>query len=279
MANNGHAGRVLPSRLLSTSDSLGWSGVRALHYADPAETGEFASGSDRLLVVLVTGGRYRIESRHGKSWLGASYRPGSVGVTAPGTMSVLRWRSTSAEPMESVHLHLDPVAAGGARFPDALTVQDEYVSASTRALSRALASGAPALYAESVAQGLAAHLAYRVGQLPQERAAAPPPLSDAQVARVVEYMRAHLGEDVTVDDLAAVAMVSKFHFIRAFSAATGVTPYRYLRRMRLETAAGLLRRTPDAVARIAVLCGYRSSGQFARAFRDEYGVPPQLYRR
>ena len=249
-----------------------------MRYADPAETGEFVSGSERLLVVLVTDGRYRIESRHGGSWRRASYRPGAVGVTAPGNVSVLRWRSVSAEPMESVHLHLDPAVAEGVRFPDALTLRDEYVGASARALSRALASRAPALYADSLAQGLAAHLAYRAGRVPQRLAVAPA-LSDGDVGRVVEYMRAHLGEDVTVDDLASVAMVSKFHFIRAFSAATGVTPYRYLRRMRLEVAAELLRRTPDAVARIAVLCGYRSSGQFARAFRAEYGVAPQLFRR
>jgi AraC family transcriptional regulator len=92
-------------------------------------------------------------------------------------------------------------------------------------------------------------------------------------------MRAHLGDDVTVDDLAAVARVSKFHFIRAFALAAGTTPYRYLRRMRLETAAGLLRRTRHSVARIALDCGYRSTGQFARAFRAEYGVPPTLFRR
>jgi len=269
----------LPSELVRSSDALGWRAVRAAHYADPGVAEEFVTRSERLLLVLVTSGRYRIESRHGGSWRRASYRPGSIGVTAPGNTSVLRWRSTPGEAMESLHLHLEPGAADGAVFPDALTVHDGYVSASAWALSRALTSQAPALYADSLAQGLTAHLAYRLARPSPRPAPAPSPLSDREVARVVDYMRAHVGDDITVDDLAAVARVSKFHFIRAFSAATGVTPYRYLRRMRLETAAELLRRTPDAVARIAVRCGYRSSGQFARAFRAEYGVPPQLYRR
>jgi len=270
---------ALPSRLVRDSGALGWRAVRVAQYADPGVAEEFETRADRLLVVLVTSGRYRIESRAGGSWRRASYRPGSIGVTAPGNVSVLRWRSASSEAMESVHLHLDPGGADGARFPDALTLHDEYVAASARALSRALASQAPALYADTLAQGLTAHLAYRFARPAGRSGAALAPLSDREVGRVVEYMRAHLGADVTVDELAAVARVSKFHFIRAFSAATGVTPYRYLRRMRLEVAAELLRRTPDAVARIALLCGYRSSGQFARAFRAEYGVPPQRYRR
>jgi AraC family transcriptional regulator len=272
----------LPSRLLRSSDALGWRTVRALTYADPAEADPFVSGSDSLLVVLVAGGRYRIESRHGSSWRAASYRPGSIGVTAPGNTSVLRWRSTSPEPMTSLHLQLDPAAAGGVSFPDALSLDDPYVAVSARTLSQALSADAPALYADSLAQALAARLAHLAGQ-PVRRSRAPRaavlPLSDVEVGRVVEYMRAHLGDDLTVDDLAAVARVSKFHFIRAFAMAAGVTPYRYLRRMRLETAAELLRRSPASVARIALECGYRSTGQFARAFRAEYGVPPTLFRR
>ncbi|MGA5304089.1 helix-turn-helix domain-containing protein [Nucisporomicrobium flavum] len=267
----------LPSRLLAASDSLGWRHVRAARYADPAETEPFLTRSDKLLLVLVTSGRYRIESRRGVSWRAASYRPGSVGITAPGNASVLRWRAASSEPMESLHLHLDPGAAGGAAFPDALTLHDAYVVASARVLSEALSVQAPALYADSVAQGLTVHLAHRFGK--PVRQPAPAALSDREVGRVVEYMRAHLGDDVSLDALAGVARVSKFHFLRAFAAATGVTPYRYLRRLRLEVAAGMLRRTADPVARIALLCGYRSSGQFARAFRAEYGVPPHLFRR
>jgi AraC family transcriptional regulator len=271
----------MPSRLVRSSDALGWRTVRALTYADPAETGPFVSGSEGLLVVLVASGRYRIESRHGHSWRAAEYRPGSIGVTAPGHASVLRWRSTSPEPMESLHLHLDPAAAGGVTFPDALNLHDAYVTASARTLAEALSAGAPALYADSLAQALAAHLAYLAGQPTRRQATRPAalPLSDVEVRRVADYMRAHLSEDVTVDDLAAVARVSKFHFIRAFALTTGLTPHRYLRRMRLETAAELLRRTPDSVARIALRCGYRSAGQFARAFRVEYGAPPALFRR
>ncbi len=269
----------LPSRRIATSAGLGWRSVEALRYEDPPATDAFGTTAEGLTVVLVTSGHYRIESLHGGRWHRAAYRPGSIGVTAPGNRSVLRWRSSGHEPMESLHLHLDPGPAGGARFPDALTLHDEYVLAAARTLARAMAAGAPALYADSVAQALVLHLAHRTAAPhPRDRQRVVP-LSDAEVGRVTDYMRARLSEDLTVDELASVAAVSKFHFIRAFATSTGLTPYRYLRRMRLEAAAALLRGTPDTVARIAVLCGFRSAGRFATAFRAEFGVSPTAYRR
>ncbi len=91
-------------------------------------------------------------------------------------------------------------------------------------------------------------------------------------------MRAHLADDVTVDDLAAVVNVSKFHFIRTFAAGAGLTPSRYLRRLRARTAAELLTTTTMPVAAVAAHCGYRSAGQFAAIFRTHHGVSPSAYR-
>jgi AraC family transcriptional regulator len=267
---------ALPSRLLASSDRLGWRSVDARAYADPPYTEAFRTLSPKLLLVLVTSGRYRIESRHGGTWRGAAYRPGSLGISAPGNLSELRWRSLDPAPMRSLHLHLDPSAAGDAVFPDALTVHDQFAGAAARALARALETRAPALYADSLAQALVTHLAYRVVQPAASRPALP--LSDREVDRIADYMRAHLGEDITVEDLAAIVNVSKFHFIRTFAATTGRTPVRYLRGLRLETAAQLLRTTTLSVARVAVACGYRSAGQFGAAFRGEYGASPTEFR-
>ncbi|AGZ41374.1 helix-turn-helix domain-containing protein [Actinoplanes friuliensis] len=268
--------QTLPSRLLTSSEGLGWRSIEARTYADPPSAEAFSSSYPRLLLVLVTSGRYRIESRHGRSWRAAAYRPGSVGISAPGNQSELRWRSTGPSPMRSLHLHLDPAVAGKSAFPDALTVRDQFVSAAAGAVARALEAGAPALYADSLAQALVAHLAHRTAQPAPRRPV--PALSDTEVRRVTDYMRARLADDISVEDLAAVVNVSKFHFIRTFALTTGVTPFRHLRALRLETAAHLLRTTTLSVARVAAACGYRSAGQFGAAFRSAYGVSPAGFR-
>lgn len=75
----------LPSRMLRSSDGLGWRSVHASVWRDPPVAEEFRlAPSADLLVVLVTSGSYRIGSWGGRSWREAAYRPGSLGVTAPG---------------------------------------------------------------------------------------------------------------------------------------------------------------------------------------------------
>jgi AraC family transcriptional regulator len=273
----------LPSRLLRSSEVLGWRQVHASTWRDPPVADEFRRApTPDLTVVLVTSGSYRIESRGGGSWRGAAYRPGSVGITAPGRGVRLRWRAAGPQPMESLHLRLSAGLVGEALsaygrtpadLPDALTVNDDYVAAAAGALARALHEGAPPLYADAVAQGLVAHLAHR--SIPGIR---PAPLASLDTGRVIEHMHDHLGDDVDLDGLAAVAAMSKFHFVRSFRAATGLTPHRYLTMLRMRRAAGLLRTTSLSIRQVASACGYQSPSRFASAFRREHGVSPARYR-
>ena len=273
---------MLPSRMLRTSDPLGWRSVHASTWRDPPVAEEFRRApTAELTLILVTSGSYRIESRHGGGWRAAVYRPGSLGVTAPGRGVRLRWRAESPHPMESLHLRLDPalveetLTAYGmtpATLPDELTMNDEYVIAAAGALARALSEGAPALYADSVAQGLAAHLVHGA------RPAARPPTAATGFDPVIDYMHAHLDADLDLDRLAAVAAMSKFHFVRAFRDATGLTPHRYLTMLRMRRAAGLLHTTRQSVRQVAVASGYQSPSRFAAAFRREHGVPPGSFR-
>ena len=87
-------------------------------------------------------------------------------------------------------------------------------------------------------------------------------------------MHAHLGDELDLDRLAAVAALSKFHFVRSFRDATGLTPHRYLTMLRMRRAAALLTGTGQTVRQISVACGHRSPSHFAAAFCREYGTAP-----
>ncbi|WP_051570863.1 helix-turn-helix domain-containing protein [Cryptosporangium arvum] len=257
---------TLPSRLLRSRD---WNTVSAALYLDPPVAEPFrTAATDDLLVVTVLSGHYTIASASGRT----TYHPGSVGLTAPGNTSELRWTALRPDPMESVHIRLRPALfAGATGLPDALVTNDPLVSALGTSLGDAVRRDAPTLYADTMAQALAVQLASHPRRDPG-------PLGRRQVDRVVGYMHAHLSDDVTLDALAAQANVSKYHFVRLFTRATGRTPHRYLRDLRLRRGAELLA-GPESVQRIALACGYRSPGQFATAFRREYGVSPTDYRR
>jgi transcriptional regulator GlxA family with amidase domain len=83
----------------------------------------------------------------------------------------------------------------------------------------------------------------------------------------------------TVEAMAARANMSTRHFARAFAAETGVTPARYVERVRLEAARRLLEDTSDPIATIAQSCGFPSAETMRRAFLRSLAVGPADYRR
>ncbi len=98
-----------------------------------------------------------------------------------------------------------------------------------------------------------------------------------RLRRVVEYFHACRGP-TDLDSLAAIAGLSKFHFIRSFAAELGMTPAAYLRNLRISEAAGQLRRgrTIEAAAEHA---GFGDLRSFRRAFCGILGTTPRRYAR
>ncbi|MFE7240253.1 GlxA family transcriptional regulator [Streptomyces sp. NPDC057580] len=107
----------------------------------------------------------------------------------------------------------------------------------------------------------------------------------AQTARreplreVQHWITEHPDDDLSVDALAARARLSPRHFARAFQTETGMTPGRYVDRVRLEHARRLLEDTTDGVAGIARTCGYGTPEAMRRAFIKALGAAPAEYRR
>ena len=100
-----------------------------------------------------------------------------------------------------------------------------------------------------------------------------------RVSRVLSHIEAHSGEPLDLDRLAAVAATSKFHFLRIFRRAVGLTPYQFLLNTRLRQAALRLLATPDAVSAIAYDTGFGDLSTFNAAFRDRFGASPLAFRR
>jgi transcriptional regulator GlxA family with amidase domain len=85
-------------------------------------------------------------------------------------------------------------------------------------------------------------------------------------------------QPLDLDRLAAVAGVSKYHFVRSFELAYGETPMRYLSRRRIERAQDLLRLVNVTVTEVCVLVGFTSLGSFSSRFREVVGETPTAYR-
>jgi AraC-like DNA-binding protein len=107
----------------------------------------------------------------------------------------------------------------------------------------------------------------------------PAPVEGAsRFERVVDYLHAHLADRVTLEQLAAVAHLSPFHFLRCFRAQYHATPQQLLMALRLQRAKRLLA-AGVAPVQVSADCGLADQAHLTRAFAWRYGVTPARYQR
>lgn len=134
--------------------------------------------------------------------------------------------------------------------------------------------------ARLLADGMAAVLAARLLRLAGFTPIEPDPaaLAPRRLRRALDFIEAHLSEDIGLAEIAEAAGLSPFHFARAFRAATGVPPYRYLMQQRLTRAQRLIAETELSLVQIAFESGFGSQGRFTTAFTRLVGISPGRWR-
>jgi AraC family transcriptional regulator len=103
-------------------------------------------------------------------------------------------------------------------------------------------------------------------------------LVDRRIRRAVELMHAHLDRDLPLEEIAAAAYLSPFHFARFFKKVTGASPHAYLATLRAARAQTLLAETDLSVTEISARVGYSSHSHFTKAFRQATGLTPRAFR-
>lgn len=99
------------------------------------------------------------------------------------------------------------------------------------------------------------------------------------VSRCICYIEDHISENLTVQELSAVAYVSAAHLTRTFRQQTGYSPQGYIRACRLNIAKRKLLTTNDSIEEIATKSGFHDAKYFSRFFKQEMGVPPREFRK
>ena len=100
------------------------------------------------------------------------------------------------------------------------------------------------------------------------------PLDHQRLKRINEYVDAHLNGRITIQQLADIALVSPYHLIRSFRAATGLTPYEFVLSKRMEQARQAIQLQRKSVAEAAASVGYRNAPHFRNAFKRYFGLTP-----
>ena len=289
MAAHARAKYVTGTRL-GNSSGRGWKHLLAERWRhSQGDLGEVEPRETEVIVLLK--GCLRVRRRGDGRLQCHDAVPGTVWLCPAGIPEDMIHLSGEVE--ESLHLYL-PAAPFAAMVLQELDVdadgirlrydggfRDPLVEQIARSIHAEMVESAPAgnLLIETLAPALGVHLLRRYSSLeatplPAARGA----LDARRLERVKEFVDSHVGEDLSIDALAKQACLSPFHFARAFKAATGLAPHRYVIECRIGRAKSLLAKGRLPIDGIAERCGFSSQAHLARWFRRIVGVTPGEYR-
>ncbi|MES9851402.1 MAG: AraC family transcriptional regulator [Candidatus Thiodiazotropha sp. L084R] len=99
-----------------------------------------------------------------------------------------------------------------------------------------------------------------------------------RIGKVLDYVQDNLHAEISIEDLANVAHMSPYYFIKWFKKQLGETPYQFIMRRRMEKAKHLLKSTENPLKEIASEIGYGYTCNFSNAFKQHTGITPNGYR-
>jgi len=176
----------------------------------------------------------------------------------------------------SLYNKIAPDLSGLPQVAPAVTFPDPLLGQLVRTLVQEVRGGAvDRLLADSIMAALAMRVAQRFGFEDPQRL---PDLPSLRMRRVLDYIDAHLDQDLTLAELAGVACLSPCHFSRSFKEAIGLGPQRYTAQRRVERAKALLQHGDESLAGIASMVGFADQSHFTATFRRETGMTPGRFR-
>ncbi|MEN6324886.1 MAG: AraC family transcriptional regulator [Syntrophomonas sp.] len=101
--------------------------------------------------------------------------------------------------------------------------------------------------------------------------------ANPNIERTIEYLHDNYQAHFSLQDVAHVANLSPYHFLRLFKNQTGKTPYAYLLDIKIEKAKVLLRSKKHTVTEVCFLCGFNNTSHFATLFKRKVGLSPSDY--
>jgi AraC family transcriptional regulator len=227
----------------------------------------------------------RLDGGRPRSAVGAA---GGLFIVPPGRSHWCSWDAATA----FLALYLAPEAIAQAVRDDGLDSDRLEIQYRFRAFDPELASFALALheqlatpdaedrlYVDTLSVQLAVHVLRRYGTAPLQPRSYRGGLSRAKMRAVLDYLNAHLCQNIQLSELAGLVEMSPFHFLRLFRDSSGLTPHQYLVHRRVEVARSMLLHGDLSLADVAHRLGFADQSHFTRHFRRLTGAPPGQLRR
>lgn len=133
-------------------------------------------------------------------------------------------------------------------------------------------------YLESLATAVLGQIIYRRSNLSRQLKRPPEFLDPNLLKSSLEYIKAHVSQELSLNDIAATVGFSRYHFARAFKTTTGLSPYQYVIKCRLELAQQLLQNQNKSLVEVAGEAGFGNQSHMTSVFRRVLNTTPKRYR-
>lgn len=276
---------ALPWEPVLSSAATPWSGVfLERHVAGSGvDTGRVAFRNH--VVFIHEGPPSELEMQIGSEVVRHRMLAEHVGVIPAGVPFSSRTRSATAFVLISIEprfldgVALDLSGKGWVELTPEIGVTDPLVCGIAQALQAEAGLGAQAsrLYGESLGAALAVHLAKNYAGGTKTLVEPRGGLTRLQLRTAMDYLHAHLGENIHLEDIARAAGMSPFHFSRRFRRSTGVPPHRYLVRLRVQRARELLLWANARLSDVAAQVGFYDQSHLATHFKLAFGITPSRF--
>lgn len=281
---------ILPDLPILSSVHAGWQGILVEYYSYPAyEIPAYCFAEHKIALHTKMPDSIRIERMLDGQFQVEHPTEGEVIIVPANTSHQLCWD----QPAEFMVLTLDPLSFAQSAYewidPDRvellpqLPVVDPLIhqlglALKTELLSaQSIESSTDRLYVESLTATFSARLLkHYTSRQPQPLD--PHRLSKASLNQAIDYIHAHLDQEIRLTDLAQALGLSSCYFASLFKRSTGLAPHQYVIQRRLWKAKELLKTTNEPISEIALACGFANQSHLTRAFRQHFNLTPKAYR-
>ncbi|MBW4467547.1 MAG: AraC family transcriptional regulator [Pegethrix bostrychoides GSE-TBD4-15B] len=283
---------VLPAETscppLLSSQSRGWDNilVEQFQQLSSGECRTHYDGEHALCLSLAARPVRFLQIKGGKTHR-SLYRKGDISMTPAQMPFFARWEGADHYLQIRIAAQfMQDVAASLAMNPDRLELLPEFRTRDPQieAIGLMLLTELKQenlggrLYIESLANILAVHLLRQYATTKPDLPVYEGGLPERRLLQVLDYIQAHLEQEIRLADLAALLDMSQFHFSHLFKQTMGTSPYQYLLQQRIERAKQFLKESEHSILEIALLCGFNSHSHLSQQFRRITGITPKAYR-
>jgi AraC family transcriptional regulator len=281
-----HFSDIFPQLPLPKSERAIWTGISLeYHRQPPFETPEIALTSYPIGINL--GQSFQLERKIDGKWETKQVFPGAIGLCPFNLSHEMRWHSEIN--VLSLNLEHEFLARSALESFNTdrvellwpMVFQDPLIQQIGLALKAESQSdgGGSQLYVETMAKALAVHLLRHYSTQEYRKLDGKLAICPHKLRWVQNYINDNLERQFSLDELAAIAQLTPYHFCHTFKQSVGISPHQYVIQQRVKRAKQLLLHKKMSLSEIALACGFTHQSHLNRHFKRLTGVTPKTFQR